>query len=326
MDYNRLTTHLEALLRDTYSLWGAGWVTFNWRNYTYDHVQRVRGLAVELARRQGGDVQVTELAALLHDITKPFDGEYLTGPDGKRVVDAQGFWHNELRLPERHNDLTRRYVDLGLAGTLHNLSGAALARELLPPLGVDTPTVARVAGAIEQHLIPPDDAALESRCLYDADTIDANIGLPAFVRNIYINLHFYDARRVEGEPPLAETLASEPLRFLGPYIHENLPRWARGKRHDFVDKLTTPAARELAQARLDRLERLFAELGAELDALQPGVDHTRIDLMLHYMRRTDDPSMWDETERLARDWRAPGTPVDTLALIEALRAEMLGLC
>jgi hypothetical protein len=143
---------------------------------------------------------------------------------------------------------------------------------------------------------------------------------------LYINLHFYDARRVEGEPPLAETLASEPLRFLGPYIHENLPRWARGKRHDFVDKLTTPAARELAQARLDRLERLFAELGAELDALQPGVDHTRIDLMLHYMRRTDDPSMWDETERLARDWRAPGTPVDTLALIEALRAEMLGLC
>ena len=44
--------------------------------------------------------------------------------------------------------------------------------------------VSRVALTIRQHLRPPEDAPLESGCLYDADTIDANIGLPAFVRLI----------------------------------------------------------------------------------------------------------------------------------------------
>jgi len=326
MDHQHLTAQLEALLRETYGLWGPGWVTFNWRNYTYDHVQRVRRLATELARRQGGDVQVVELAALLHDLTKPFDGEYQTGADGKRIVDAQGFWHNETRLPERHNDITRRYLALGLSGSLHNMSGAVLARELLSTMGVGSMTVEQVARAIEEHLIPPDDASLESHCLYDADTIDANIGLPAFVRNIYINLHFYDSRRADDEAPIAETLARDPARFLAPYIHENLPRWARGKRQDFVDKLTTSAARDLASARLDRLEHLFAELAEELPHVTPGADHSRIDLLLHYMRCGDDPSIWDETERLAHEWRTHDTPLPTCDMIEALRQEMLGRC
>ena len=47
--------------------------------------------------------------------------------------------------------------------------------------------------------LPPDDA----------DTIDANVGLPAFVRNIYINLHFYDQRKAPEAPPIAQVLQDE---------------------------------------------------------------------------------------------------------------------
>ena len=97
MEYERLLDALDQLLIETFGLWDPGWVTFNWRAYTYDHTQRVTGLAVTLCEREGGDCQVTRLAALLHDITKPYDGEYVVGPDGKRLLDERGFWYNQVQ-------------------------------------------------------------------------------------------------------------------------------------------------------------------------------------------------------------------------------------
>ncbi|MEN6480155.1 MAG: HD domain-containing protein [Anaerolineales bacterium] len=325
MEHGELMAHLDRLLRETYSLWDPGWVSFNWRNYTYDHVQRVRGLAVTLATREGGDPLVAELAAQLHDITKPYDGEYLTGPDGQRLVDEHGRWRNALRPPARANVVTRLYDELGLAGTLHSESGAAVARQLLACYGVAEAVIEQVAQTILDHLGPDAAAPIESRCLYDADTIDANIGLPALVRNIYIQLHFYDARRSPGEPPIAETLASDPLRFLRPYIGENLPRWAGGKRQDFIPRLTTAAGRELAGARLDRLQGAIAWLAASLDDNAARADHSGTDLILHYMRHADDPSLWAETQWLIQTWTAPHTPPQTMALLTQLRDEMRGV-
>ena len=112
-----------------------------------------------------------------------------------------------------------------------------------------------VALAIRNHLLPPDDADLPSRCLYDADTIDANIGLPAFVRNIYINEHFHDQRRPDDAPSLRAILAEDPLAYLRPYVLEKLPTWVEGKQRDFIPRLLTPAAREIATARIERLVR-----------------------------------------------------------------------
>ncbi|MBM3190491.1 MAG: HD domain-containing protein, partial [Chloroflexi bacterium] len=157
---NELLTELEDLVRETCLLWGPGWVTFNWRNYTFDHVQRVRGLAMTLCLREGGDALVTELAALLHDITKPFDGEYRVDAQGQRVVDEQGYWHNEVRLPPRRNHIVELYEALGLEGQLHNESGAAIAERLLAERGLPEGMSQRVAQTIRDHLRPPDDAPI----------------------------------------------------------------------------------------------------------------------------------------------------------------------
>ena len=54
MEYEALMNDLEELLKETYSLWDPGWVTFNWRGYTYDHVQRVRRLALSICRQATG--------------------------------------------------------------------------------------------------------------------------------------------------------------------------------------------------------------------------------------------------------------------------------
>src|SRR4029453_18153506 len=72
---------LEELVRQTHLLWDQEWVGFSWRNYTYEHMQRVRGLSRTLAAQEGADARVLEFAATLHDVTKSYDGDTLVAPD-----------------------------------------------------------------------------------------------------------------------------------------------------------------------------------------------------------------------------------------------------
>jgi len=209
---------------------------------------------------------------------------------------------------------------------LHNESGAALAERLLAEHGVATGVRARVAETIRHHLVPPTDAPIESCCLSDADTIDANLGLPAFVRNIYINLHFYDTRKAPEAASIAQVLAQDPLGFLRPYITENLPRWNAGKRRDFIPKLLTQAGRDLSLARLERLDGVFAALAAELDNYEAHSRHNRLAIVLHYMNHQDDPSIASETDYLANDWlRANGAGPAARELLDQLQQEIAGV-
>ena len=131
-DHGEIPAELERLVAATYQLWTAEWVGFTWRNYTFEHVQRVRGLARTLAESEGGDRLVLTYAALLHDITKGYDGEIVTTTDGQRHLDENGFWRNDFLLPDGQNEVTRIYDELDLAGTLHNESGAKIAEVRLP--------------------------------------------------------------------------------------------------------------------------------------------------------------------------------------------------
>jgi len=325
MGYEALSHDLDRLLAETYDLWDPGWVTFNWHAYTYDHVQRVRGLAVNLCKAEGGDLRVVELAALLHDITKLYDGEYVVDDEGKRTVDARGYWHNEVRRPPRSNVVTRLYDQLELAGQLHNESGATIAHHLLVRRGVDADTCARVAQTIRDHLRPSEQAEVESRCLYDADTIDANVGLPAFVRNIYIHLHFHDIRKSPETPSLAELLRESPMDYVRPYVLENLPRWGAGKRRDFIPRLLTESGRRIALARLDRLETTFDCLAGELEDYATNSQHGCLSAILHFMHHRDDPSIAEETGRLVKMHFAANGSSSLRAFLVHLQREMAGL-
>mgnify|MGYP005839169649 CR=1 FL=1 len=320
-----LISDLEALVRETYLLWDPGWVTFNWRGYTYDHVQRVRGLSLTLCRREGGDLEVMELAALLHDITKPYDGEYVLDAQGQRLVDAHGYWRNELRRPPRSNQVTSLYDALGLAGQLHNESGAAIAEALLRQRSLPETLCSSVAETIRHHLRPPNDAPIESQCLYDADTIDANIGLPAFVRNIYIRLHYHDQRKALEAPSAQWLLRHAPLDYLRPYIAENLLPWVLGKRRDFVPRLQTAAAQSIALERLERLEGIVARLSEEVQDWRRDGQRTCVDVVYHYMLHANDSSLAAETAYLAQTWQGPDVTVEARQLIQQIWDEMAGI-
>jgi putative nucleotidyltransferase with HDIG domain len=326
-----LTSHenldeLEHLVRSTYQLWEPGWVTFNWRNYTFDHVQRVRGLAVTLAHLTDVDPLVMELAALLHDITKAYDGEYLADAQGKRLVDELGFWRCVTRLPHGQNEVTRLYDRLDLSGQVHSLSSGAIAWHLLRKRGYPSEIRNRVADAITEHLGPRTDASAASLCLYDADLIDANIGMPAFVRNIYIHQHFYDLRRTASQPAMAELLNSNPGAYLEPYIRETLIRWIEGKARDFPPQLRTPAARKLAEIRLNRLQAFAREVAFELDDWEHSIRHGSLAVILYLMRRGDDPSIAAEVEVLSNGWvNTTEVSVQTRQFIQDLANESRGL-
>ncbi len=323
-DYHATIRALDQLLKDTYLLWDAGWVTFNWRAYTYDHVHRVKGLTLHLGQCEGADLRILELAALLHDITKPYDGEYVVDQQGKRVIDAQGYWRNEIRKPARTNKITDLYDRLGLGGQLHNESGAIIARHLLAEYGFDDATCERVAQTIRDHLKPVEDAPIESRCLYDADTLDANIGLPAFVRNIYINLHFHDVRKAPGTPPVDVFLRDAPQEYMRAYL-EKLPGWTQGKERDFVPRMTTKTGREIALKRLARMNATWDLLNEEMADYATCSEHGCLAVVLHFMRHRDDPSITDETAYLAEQWlRRNGASPQAHAFISHLQREAEG--
>lgn len=248
-----LLPELERLVRETFSLWEQVRVGFSWRQYYFNHTIRVRNLALRLAEREGADASRVAVAATLHDLTKRYDGRVVTGPDGKRLLDENGFWRNEFLPPARVNEVTRLYDSLDMAGKLHNESGAVVAERLLRARGVTDREAAAVAEIIRAHVrakgAPGDELCnrLECRVLYDADLIDANFGLVALFRNLIIHTHVQWERT--GELSLEEYL-------------DYLPMWIRRK-GDLRGNLLTEPGREVAAARQRREDRWARVLATE---------------------------------------------------------------
>lgn len=316
---------LEELMRETYQLWDEDWVGFSWRNYTYDHVMRVRNLARTIANREGGDLRVLEFAATLHDITKSYDGEILMR-DGKRVLDADGFWINGKLPPARQNRVTNLYESLGLTETVHHYSGSQIATALLREYGYDDAFCAAAREIILAHLKPLANSTPTALSLYDADTIDANIGLPAFYRNVRITMHRLEqdyARRGEN---LDAFLVANLEAFLAGYLREKIPTWVEGKRNDFISKLTTESGREVARERIDRLSEEVDGMLEELADFETNVKRGRLAIVRRFVERRENPSLAAEIADLAERWSTEPSPTaGARQLIGRYRQEIAGV-
>jgi putative nucleotidyltransferase with HDIG domain len=320
-----ILAELEELVRETYTLWDEEWVGFSWRNYTFDHVQRVRRLAVALARREGGNTRVLEFAALLHDITKSYDGEIIMR-DGKRVLDENGCWLNETLLPARSNRITELYDRLDLAGTVHSISGARIAVHLLAEYGFEQSFLDHVAEIIHSHLKVTERSSLEGRCIYDADTIDANIGLPAFYRNIQITMHRMEQQFAREGRDLDAYLHEHLREYLAGYLGERIPAWNEGKRNDFVPRLTTEAGRACALARVEHLAAEVRAMQAELDDFDRAVEHGRLAVVRYFMLNRRNPLLAAQMHYLTEEWAPAHADAGARELLARLQAECAGEC
>ena len=320
---------LEGLVRETYTLWDEEWVGFSWRNYTYDHVQRVRALGRTIGAEEGADDRVLNFAGLLHDITKAYDGEIITDAQGNRVLDENGFWQNETLAPARENVVTEVYDRLDLAGQLHNVSGARMADWLLSERGYAADFRDAVGAAIEAHLMADDSATVEGRSLYDADTIDANIGLPAFYRNIQIGMRRQDVTFAGRGESFPEWLRANLAEHLHEYLTDRVATWIDGKRRDFIPKMTTATGRRVAEERIARLSQILAELHRELDDLETALSHGGTAIVRYFMENRSNPALSEQLELLAEQWLrthppAVGTAPGAASFLVALRDEVEG--
>jgi hypothetical protein len=315
---------LEDLVRETHLLWDQEWVGFSWRNYTFEHMQRVRGLARTLAREEDADERVLEFAATLHDVTKSYDGDILIGPDGKRVLDENGFWRNATLTPARTNKVTELYDRLGLAGTVHSISGGRIADALLEEEGFESDFRARVDRAVQEHLIAGPNASLEGKILNDADTIDANVGLPAFYRNIQISLHREDEQYEKRGERFVDWLRENLPGYLDTYLKEKIPTWVEGKQKDFVPKLNTPSAQRVAERRIERLRQVNQQLVAELETLEDALESGGLSVVRYFMDNRSNPQMTEQLALLEQRWSGAPTKPTAGELLEHIKREVHG--
>ncbi|ASJ10938.1 phosphohydrolase [Thermococcus sp. P6] len=103
----------------------------------FSHVERVFNLCMHIGKKEGADLEVLALAALLHDVARPLE-------DAGKVED-------------------------------HAIEGARIAEDYLRSLGYPEEKARAVARAIESHRFSrgPEPETLEAKILSDADKLDA---------------------------------------------------------------------------------------------------------------------------------------------------------
>lgn len=200
--------------------------------HDFDHVLRVTLLAVQIAEREGADVEVVRLAALLHD------------------------------LPAASHSTEQAGAARARAGHHHAAADAAVA--LLQGAGIDPQRLENVAHCIRAHRFR--DASvqpqtLEARCLYDADKLDA-MGAIGVMRTVAWAAH-HGARL--WHTPVAQIEADLAAGHALPVGAAYTPA------HEFVYKLQrlygtlhTESARALGRSRHATMVAFFAALDAEL--------------------------------------------------------------
>ena len=294
MNYSQVLNELETLVNETFGLWEHNRVGFQWRHYTWNHTMRVRATSMELGRREGGDVKLLEVAGTLHDITKRYDGDFKTDKEGKRVFNDEGFWLNETLTPTGQNVVTELYDKHDLHGKVHHESGAVITENVLAMYDFEPAFVEAATAVVFAHLKPTNLTEenfkllynrIENQILYDADTMDPNVGYTGFFRNIHIHSYFALQR---GSFDLED------------YVR-NLPRWINSKQ-EFVDKLLTESSRELAQGRQDRNQRLFLQMVDELDDMEINRKYGLLGIIEYFVSENEDPHFLNQLNQLTNKW------------------------
>ncbi len=194
--------------------------------HAFDHILRVLALAERIGEAEGADLEILRAAVLLHDaVGATPEGD---GSEGER--------------------------------TSHQRASAEFARGVLAEEGWPEYRIAAVLHCIRAHRYrdrsePP--ATLEAKILFDADKLDV-LGAIGAARTVGF-------AALAGQPAYAQP--SEGFQASG----RKEPGEPHSAYHEFLfklsnvkDRMHTPTAKALAEARHAYLEAFFEQLGAEV--------------------------------------------------------------
>jgi uncharacterized protein len=194
------------------------------------HVERVVRTALEIGRREGADLEVIELGAILHDI---FENK------------------------ETHSDI---------GGFRHEIEGAKEARKILKKLGVMDNTIDAVCHCIESHRkrTSVEPQTIEAKSLFDADKLDC-IGAIGVIRCSFVSFdHGQEVYREEND---IEAYKRNNIRPDGTIIdfskHSSNLEYELSLKN-VAGRMHTWTGKKLARERAEFMEEFFKELGSEM--------------------------------------------------------------
>jgi uncharacterized protein len=194
------------------------------------HIERVAGTALEIGKQEGADLDVLELAAILHDV---------------------------FQYKETHSNIE---------GFRREIEGAKEARKILKELGVVDKTIDAVCHCIESHRkrTSNEPQTIEAKCLFDADKLDC-IGAIGVIRCAFVSFdHGQEFYREEKD---VESYERNNIRPDGTIIdfskHSSNLEYELSLRH-VAGRMHTKTGKKLARERTDFMDEFFKRLGSEM--------------------------------------------------------------
>src|SRR5256712_2940394 len=194
------------------------------------HIERVTRAAIEIGTQEGADLDIIELAAILHDI----------------------FEHRET-----HSNIE---------GLKHEVHGAQEARRILTSLGIPSEVTERVCHCIEAHRkrTGPEPRTIEAKCLFDADKLDC-IGAIGVIRAAFVS--FDHGQEFYREEDNIESYKRKNIRQDGTIIdfskHSSNLEYELSLKH-VAGRMHTKTGKKLARQRTDYMDEFFKKLGSEM--------------------------------------------------------------
>ncbi len=203
-----------------------------------NHVMRVYNLCLGLANYEPNvDLDILRTAALLHDIARTKEDEY---------------------------------VNAGVLDVDHAILGAEMSDKILRELGYPKEKIEQIKHCIASHRFrgenPP--RTIEAKILSDADKLDV-LGATGIARSFTIGGE--NGQKIYSDTPVDEYVKENLVggkangRIIDPSKHaSNLEFETKFKQ--IPDRLHTQKAREVARERLEYMKQFYERLKREIDA------------------------------------------------------------
>jgi uncharacterized protein len=197
------------------------------------HIERVLTTAVEIGKREGADLEIIELSAILHDI-----------------------FANE----EKHSSVE---------GFRHEIEASKEARNILGTLGLEDRVVDAVCHCIESHRkrtgrIQPQ--TIEAKCLFDADKLDC-IGAIGIVRSAFIALDQGQEFYKEEDINTYKRRNVRPDETIIDYAEHSSNLEYELSLKEVAKRMYTETGRRLAKERSAFMDEFYSRLGKELKGI-----------------------------------------------------------
>src|SRR3989454_8162627 len=197
------------------------------------HIERVLRTALEIGKREGADLEIIELSAILHDI----------------------FANEEKRS--------------SVEGFRHEIEASKEARNILKTLGLADRTVDAVCHCIEPHRkrtgrIQPQ--TIEAKCLFDADKLDC-IGAIGIVRSAYLSVEhgqeFYKQEDIDDN----KRRNTRPHGTMVNYTQHSTNLEYELSLKEVAKRMYTETGKRLARERAVFMDEFYSRLGKELKGI-----------------------------------------------------------